>query len=144
MNLAEFLLKITGQADRIAESEQKLSGIADQLTSALATVEAKDSEISNLKTQLEAAPKAELITELEGKVTALTGELTAAQAEVAALPEKINAEAARLIAANGHQQVNTVTGSDSSNQKTISKAEFDQLTPRQKSEFSKAKGRIVG
>lgn len=141
MNLAEFLLKITGQADRIAESETKLSGIADQLTAALSTVEAKDAEIAKLKADLELAPKPEAITELEGKVAALSTENATLEAEVAALPEKINAEAARIAASNGHAPVTTATVPDAKS-KELSLADFNALSHSERNKFIRTGGKI--
>lgn len=113
MNLTEFVLKLTGQADRLSATEQNLSTLADKLSAALATVESKDAEIATLNSrisELEAAaasaPSADKIVELESKITTLTTRAETAEAEVAALPEKVSAEAQRLLASQGHRPLN--------------------------------------
>lgn len=98
----------------------KFSGIADRLDASVAEnkqsqveLEAKDAEILNLKSQLEAAPKPEAITELSDKITALEAEKVTLEAKVASLPEQINAQAAQIVAANGHAPVPTAGINDS-------------------------------
>ena len=143
MNLQDFLSKITGQSDR-------LESVVGKLTEALATVELKDAEISALKSsvsdfeaKIEAAPKQEAIDALEAEKIDLSGKLEVAVAEVAALPEKVNAEAARVVASNGHASVETVvSGAPVASAEPIDRAEFNAMSPAHRLAFCKSGGKI--
>jgi chromosome segregation ATPase len=101
-----LLAKFTGVAERLEQS------IAENKQSA-SVIEAKDTEIASLKSQLESAPKLEAITELSDKVTALEAEKVTLKAEVASLPQQVNTKAAEIVAANGHAPVPTAGINDS-------------------------------
>ena len=143
MNLTDFVLKITGQADRMEASEKNLSSVVDKLSAALATVEAKDAQILDLSAKLEAAPKAEAIAALEAEKLELTSKLTVAEAEVLALPEKVNAEAARIVASNGFTKPISTSGKQDQPAKTKTHAEFSALSPREKSAFMRSGGTLT-
>lgn len=110
MNLADFLAKITGQSDRLEAATNKLEA-------AITASNAKDTEIASLREQV--ANFTPVDTEaLNSQIATLTLERDAAlnrattaeatlETERAAMPERINTEAARIIAANGHEQVST-------------------------------------
>lgn len=113
MNLADFLAKITGQSDRLEAATNKLEA-------AITASNAKDTEIASLRAQVAAftpadteALNAQIATLTQERDTALARATTAEatlESERAAMPERINAEAARIIAANGHEQVDTLAG----------------------------------
>lgn len=106
MNLQEALANISGVTARLEALTLAANTASEQLTISQARV-------VELEGLLAAAPKPEAITELQGQIAALTTRAETAEKalsdEQEAFPVKLNAEVARVIAANGHEVVSTVT-----------------------------------
>lgn len=101
MNISDFLAKAFGVADRLEAATAKIEANHS------AEIEAKDAEIASLKAQLSSAPKPEDIMARDSEITALTTERDQLKAKVDGLPKEINQKAAAVVAAAGHEQVNT-------------------------------------
>lgn len=112
MNISDFLAKAFGVTERLEAITAKLE--ADHS----AAITAKETEIADLRSQLEAAPKPEAITDLQSKVSALETEKKDLEAKVANLPAAVNDKAAEIVAANGHAPVNTATSAVADDSKT--------------------------
>ena len=101
MSITDFLAKITGQADRLENAVAKLESDHQ------AVIAAKDQEIADLNALLSKSPSSEALAAKDTEIADLTKR--AEVAEAAASPEKINAEVARIVAAQGHEPLETTT-----------------------------------
>lgn len=147
----------------------KSMNILDRLTSpasaeALAEIDTLKAEVSNRESELaeltnkvsvaEAALQeaATATAELRNSYATAQAEIETLKAEVAKIPdleaaaavsiERTANEAARLLAASGHPA--PIEGIDDREEgKTMTRAEFDKLTPAAKSEFSKGGGKLT-
>lgn len=128
----DFLGKITGQANRLDAAIAKLE------TDHKAALEAKDKEISDIRIEMDKAPKPEAIAEKENEIKALAER--AEKAEKAASPEAINAEVARIVASQGHALVGTVSAKEQG--KTMTLAEFKTLPHAEREKFIKTGGKL--
>jgi chromosome segregation ATPase len=129
-----------------------------EIESLKAEVSNRESELSELTNKVSVAESAlqEAATataELRNSYATAQAEIETLKAEVAKIPEleaaaqvaaeKIANEAARLLAASGHPE--PIEGLEEKLEpKTMTRAEFDQLNPAAKSQFSRTGGRING
>lgn len=144
MTLQDFLAKITGQADRLSALETGLTEATQNLVGALATVEAKDAEIASLKAQLSSAPKPEDLTAKDSEITALKTERDTLKTKVDGLPQEINQKAAAVVAAAGHEQVNTEGNSEAGSFEAIQAAISAETNPHKRRDlFLKHKDAIA-
>ena len=133
--------------EKIASLESRVSQLESELQASNEREQALQKEISS--NTAEVAPLQSKITELSEEIEGLAKSVEELQAENAdltekatATAEKISIEAARQLGAQGHPEpVATVPDDPKANQ--LTKAEFDKLTPRQKSDFSRNRGRII-
>jgi hypothetical protein len=89
------------------------------------------------------------ITDLTAKVDEITGQITSKDAEIAKLTEaatataeKISIEAARQLASSGHPAPIANTPDADTDEKVMSRAAFNSLTPAARLKFVKAGGKI--
>ncbi len=149
MTLAEAINGLTG-------ATAELKTLSTDLNAAKADVTALNAEILRLQALVDTAPKAEAITDLENKVSAITGKFDAEKlradkaeldlkAEQEGFTPKLNAEVARVCAANGFKApVETVLkngGSEGANTKT--RDEFNAMSPADRTAFSKSGGKLT-
>lgn len=129
----------------------RLTGIADRIDSALADRASAQARISELEVQLAEAPNTARMTELEGQISTLTTRAETAEASLATANEQLgtfdqrvteaaNAEAARIIASNGHAPV-TIPG-NSGVSKTITRAEFNSMNHADRNAHFRNGGKI--
>jgi len=113
------------------EDKSKIADLSEQIV-------ALTEDITASKNALEVAN-----TEYTSKLTALQSDLEAAQAKVT--PEAIQALVTEELAKCSHRpvEVGSETASPQTTKKEVSRTEFNQMNPRQKSEFSLNGGKIT-
>jgi chromosome segregation ATPase len=138
------------------EAEKLEAEIAENsnLRTELATAQAKIDELQNLSAIVaekdsEIAAKVSEISELKNQVQAAADSITAKDAEITKLneaatatTEKISIEAARQLASSGHPAPIANTPDADSDEKIMSRAAFNSLTPAARLKFVKAGGKI--
>jgi septal ring factor EnvC (AmiA/AmiB activator) len=131
------------------EAEKLEAEIAENsnLRTELATAQAKIDELQNLTGEI--AMKDLKITDLTAKVDEITAQITAKDAEITKLTEaatatteKISIEAARQLASSGHPTPIANTPDADTDDKIMSRAAFNSLTPAARLKFVKAGGKI--
>jgi len=141
--------------DQVAKFEAQVAE-NDSLRSELATAQAKIHELSGLS-QIIAGREADIsayvskvkvleseVAEAKAKADEFAAKITELEAANVVSAERISLEAARQLAASGHPEPLPVNADEKpkGNSKQATRAEFNAMTPRQKSDFSKAGGRI--
>lgn len=142
MNLQEAIQNLTGATARLEALTAERNTAQEALTVAQA-------RIVELETQVASAPvdQSAEVTRLAGELSTATARVTELEATQADFDGRVtaaaNAEAARIIAGNGHQgPVNTVLKNDNPAAKTITKAEFDAMSHSQRNEHFRNGGKI--
>jgi len=140
--------------EKVQGLEASLQNSENQITEITAALAERTTDLENAISELTIA-KSEL-SDAENKITSITAErdtaqadLTAAQTQVAELQaqvttatESANARAIEIAAQAGLAPV-AASVDEPENSKTKTREEFNKLTAREKSDFSKAGGRII-
>lgn len=127
-------------------AQEQINSLSNDLSSAQAELTAERDTV---------ATQAQSISDLQAQVATLTAErdasaegLTQAQAQIETLQADVKTaeasaeqKAITLLSQNGHEAPLALEEESTSNTKT--RQEFNAMTPRQKSEFSKAGGKII-
>jgi chromosome segregation ATPase len=127
-------------------AQSQIASLTEDLTAAQAELSAEREAV---------AAHAQSISDLQAQVATLTAErdasaegLTQAQAQIETLQAEVQTaeasadqKAIALLSQNGHEAPVVIEEESTSNTKT--RQEFNAMTPRQKSEFSKAGGKII-
>ena len=127
-------------------AQEQINSLSNDLSAAQAELTAERDTV---------ATQAQSIVDLQAQVATLTAErdasaesLTQAQAQIETLQAEVQTaeasaeqKAITLLSQNGHEAPLEIEEESTSNTKT--RQEFNAMTPRQKSEFSKAGGKII-
>lgn len=127
-------------------AQEQINSLSNDLSAAQAELTAERDTV---------ATQAQSISDLQAQVATLTAErdasaesLTQAQAQIETLQAEVKTaeasaeqKAITLLSQNGHEAPLEIEEESTSNTKT--RQEFNAMTPRQKSEFSKAGGKII-
>jgi DNA repair exonuclease SbcCD ATPase subunit len=138
------------------EAEKLEAEIAENsnLRTELATAQAKITELQNLaaivaEKDSEIAAKVSEISELKNQVQAAADSITAKDVEITKLTEaatataeKISIEAARQLASTGHPEPIANTPDADTDEKVMSRAAFNSLSPTQRNKFIRNGGKL--
>jgi chromosome segregation ATPase len=127
-------------------AQEQINSLSNDLSAAQAELTAERDTV---------ATQAQSIVDLQAQVATLTAErdasaesLTQAQSQIETLQAEVQTaeasaeqKAIALLSQNGHEAPVVIEEESTSNTKT--RQEFNAMTPRQKSEFSKAGGKII-
>jgi len=140
--------------EKVQGLEASLKDSENQITEITAALTERTNDLENAISELTIA-KAEL-TDAQNKITSITAERDTSQADLAAAQAQITELKSEVVSANESANARAIeiaaqaglapveaSVDEHENSKTKTREEFNKLTAREKSEFSKAGGRII-
>lgn len=133
---AEALAEIDSLKAEVSNRESEITDLSNKVSVAEAALQEAATATAELRTSL-ATAQAEIET-LKAEVARIPDLESAAQISA----EKVANEAARLLAASGHPE--PIEGLDEKQEvKSLTRSEFNALSPAKRSEFSRSGGKIT-